>query len=234
MLKFNLTSYYHHESHFCCQSCFCSFFCLNQGTLSEILRGELVCASLLWVESKNRWIQTRKTILVDILPNFLLVTKHPLLIKFNQWSWILLFRPLISSNSTLQHPVQPQTFRRALQESGFLSATKKKVPMLKKVYCQKRLEFAQWHGNWSVEDWKRVLWSDKTKINRIGSDCKDGILTTVYACLYLFPFWQYLSFFIYRSCFFLVFKKAVRLKAYLPFFLLTIFHTFLPLSTTLA
>ena len=29
-------------------------------------------------------------------------------------------------NSTLQHPVHPQTVRRALQESGFWSATKKK------------------------------------------------------------------------------------------------------------
>ena len=26
------------------------------------------------------------------------------------------------------------------------------------------------HENWTVEDWKRVLWSDETKINRIGSD----------------------------------------------------------------
>ena len=34
------------------------------------------------------------------------------------------------------------------------------------------MAFAQQHGNWSVEDWKRVLWSDETKINRIGSDGK--------------------------------------------------------------
>ena len=75
-------------------------------------------------------------------------------------------------NSIIQHPVHPQTVRRALQESGLRSATKKKVPMLKKTHHQKWLEFAQKHENWTVDDWKRVLWSDETKINRIGSDGK--------------------------------------------------------------
>ena len=44
--------------------------------------------------------------------------------------------------------------------------------MLKAVHRQKRLKFAHTHANWTVEDWKRVLWSDETKINRIGSDGK--------------------------------------------------------------
>ena len=34
------------------------------------------------------------------------------------------------------------------------------------------LKFAQYHENWTVEDWKRVLWTDETKFNRIGSDGK--------------------------------------------------------------
>ena len=46
--------------------------------------------------------------------------------------------------------------------------------MLKKTHCQRQLEFAQHHENWTVDDWKRVLWSDKTKINRIGSDGMSG------------------------------------------------------------
>jgi hypothetical protein len=59
-----------------------------------------------------------------------------------------------------------------LKQSGLHAATKKKVPMLKKVHRDKHLKFAQYHQNWTVEDWKRVLWSDETKINRIGSDGK--------------------------------------------------------------
>ena len=75
-------------------------------------------------------------------------------------------------NSTLPHPVHPQTVRRALQESGFQSAAKKKVPMLKKTHHQKWLEFSKQHENWKLDDWKRVLWSDETMINRIGLDGK--------------------------------------------------------------
>src|SRR5260370_26396185 len=42
--------------------------------------------------------------------------------------------------------------------------------MLKASHRQRRLKFARDHENWTVEDWKRVVWSDETKINRIGSD----------------------------------------------------------------
>ena len=35
---------------------------------------------------------------------------------------------------------------------------------------KRRLDFALKYKNWTVEDWTRVIWSDETKINRIGSD----------------------------------------------------------------
>jgi len=75
-------------------------------------------------------------------------------------------------NSIIPNPVTPQIVRNTLKESGFYSETKKKVPMLKLTHRQRRLKFACFHQNWTVEDWKRVLWSDETKINRIGSDGK--------------------------------------------------------------
>ena len=59
---------------------------LEQGySVSDIERG-LVWESLLWVGLRRRWMQARKTILVDVLPSFLLMTKHPLSDKFNQES----------------------------------------------------------------------------------------------------------------------------------------------------
>jgi len=75
-------------------------------------------------------------------------------------------------NSIIPDPVSACTVRRTLKEVGLRSATKKKVPMLKASHRQRRLKFARDHENWTVEDWKRVLWSDETKINRIGSDGK--------------------------------------------------------------
>ena len=75
-------------------------------------------------------------------------------------------------NSIISTSVTPQTVRNVLKEAGFRSATKKKVPMLKGSHHQQCLKFVQYHENWTLEDWKRVLWTDETKINRIGSDGK--------------------------------------------------------------
>ena len=71
-------------------------------------------------------------------------------------------------NNVISNPVPPQTVRNLLKESGLYSATKKKVPMLKKAHCHRWLQFSLYHENWTVEDWKRVLWSDETNINQIG------------------------------------------------------------------
>jgi DDE superfamily endonuclease len=50
------------------------------------------------------------------------------------------------------------------------AVVKKKVPLLSKKHRRDRLDFALAHQHWTVEDWKRVVWSDETKINRLGSD----------------------------------------------------------------
>ena len=73
-------------------------------------------------------------------------------------------------NHAIPSPVCPQTVRNALKENNFCCIVKSKRPLLKAIHCQKHLKFAQIHVNWTVEDWKRILWSDETKINRIGSD----------------------------------------------------------------
>ena len=36
-----------------------------------------------------------------------------------------------------------------------------------------RLDFAIAHKDWTLDDWKRVLWTDETKINRFGSDGRE-------------------------------------------------------------
>lgn len=73
-------------------------------------------------------------------------------------------------NNILPNPVTSKTVRNALKQSDFQSVVKKKRPLLKKAHRQERLKFARYHENWTVEDFKRILWSDETKINRIGSD----------------------------------------------------------------
>ena len=45
-----------------------------------------------------------------------------------------------------------------------------KKPLLTDRHKKLRLNFARQHRNMTVDDWKRVIWSDETKINRMGSD----------------------------------------------------------------
>jgi transposase len=73
-------------------------------------------------------------------------------------------------NNILPSPVTPQTVRNALKSNDFRSVIKQKHLLLKKAHREDHLKFAWYHENWTIEDWKRVLWSDETKINRIGSD----------------------------------------------------------------
>ena len=63
-----------------------------------------------------------------------------------------------------------ETIRRGLRGIGMKPLVKKKRPSLSKRHRRERLDFAIGHKDWTVEDWKKVIWSDETKINRFGSD----------------------------------------------------------------
>jgi transposase len=62
------------------------------------------------------------------------------------------------------------TVRRALKEAGLRAMEKQKKPKLSPKNIKAQLEFAKSHRDWTTEDWKRVIWSDETKISRFGSD----------------------------------------------------------------
>ena len=70
----------------------------------------------------------------------------------------------------INQPLSAETTRRHLKTAGMKSAVKTKKPFLSKKHRRERLDFAISHQDWTVEDWKRVIWSDETKINRLGSD----------------------------------------------------------------
>lgn len=72
----------------------------------------------------------------------------------------------------INKPTSEWTARRALKRIGLIASVKQKKPALSKKNITARLQFCKEHKNWSVEDWKRIIWSDETKINRILSDGK--------------------------------------------------------------
>ena len=63
-----------------------------------------------------------------------------------------------------------ESTRRYLKKAGMKAVVKKDKPLLTKRHRKERLDFAISHQHWTVEDWKRVVWSDETKINCVGSD----------------------------------------------------------------
>ena len=71
--------------------------------------------------------------------------------------------------------VSTQTIRRALRKAGLKAAVKQKMPFLSKAHRRRRLEFALEHQHWTLDDWSRVVWSDETKINRLGSDGRSWV-----------------------------------------------------------
>jgi transposase len=67
--------------------------------------------------------------------------------------------------------VNEQTVRRALQEAGLKAMEKEKRLKLSPKNIKARLAFAKRHKDWTITDWKRIIWSDETKISRF---CSDG------------------------------------------------------------
>jgi transposase len=78
-------------------------------------------------------------------------------------------------NTIISSPVSSETVRRVLRKNSFKAVVKKKKPFLSATHRKKRLNFALKYKEWTVEDWKRVIWSDETKINRIASDGRQWV-----------------------------------------------------------
>src|SRR5260221_2991019 len=68
-----------------------------------------------------------------------------------------------SLQETLPESVSVQTVRRALKNTGLKAVVKAKRPALSQCHHRERLDFAKSHQHWTVEDWKRVIWSDGRK-----------------------------------------------------------------------
>lgn len=66
-------------------------------------------------------------------------------------------------------PVCPNTVRRGLQRRGLHARIKPKKPLLSRRHRLQRLVFANKYKSWSIEDFKRVIWSDETKICKLGT-----------------------------------------------------------------
>ena len=62
----------------------------------------------------------------------------------------------------LKLTVSETTISRRLKEKGYNSRVRQQKPWINDVNRKKRLKFAHAHKDWTVDQWKNVLWSDET------------------------------------------------------------------------
>ncbi len=65
-------------------------------------------------------------------------------------------------NQDQQNTISEHTTRRTLKQMGSSSRRPHRVPLLSDKNSTRRIQFAQAHQNWTIEDWKNVAWSDES------------------------------------------------------------------------
>lgn len=67
------------------------------------------------------------------------------------------------------------TVRRRLKEAGLASRKPAIAPLLTAAHRVQRLRFARNHANWTVDDWKRVLFTDETRVSLKSPDGRERV-----------------------------------------------------------
>lgn len=67
------------------------------------------------------------------------------------------------------------TVRRRLKEAGLASRRPASAPLLTADHKTRRLRFARDHAQWTVDDWKRVLFTDETRVSLKSPDGRDRV-----------------------------------------------------------
>ncbi len=78
-------------------------------------------------------------------------------------------------NQGIQNAISERTTRRTLKQS-YSSRRPHRVPLLSAKNRKRRLQFAQAHQHWTIEDWKNVAWSDESRFLLRHSDGRVRIL----------------------------------------------------------
>jgi hypothetical protein len=75
----------------------------------------------------------------------------------------------------INNPLSTKTVHYYLEKARMEAVIKEKIPHLTKYYRRERLNFEISHKDWTVENWKRVVWSDGTKVNCLGQMKGNGL-----------------------------------------------------------
>ena len=85
-----------------------------------------------------------------------------------------------ASQSSSNRHISTSTVQRRLCESGLHGRIAAKKPLLKDTNMKKRFAWAMKREQWTLDRWKSVLWSDKSKFLIFGSKCSVFVRCMVY------------------------------------------------------
>ena len=74
------------------------------------------------------------------------------------------------ANKDYNLQVSTSTIQRTFKRQGYVARVKRKKPLLTKQHRKRRLDWAKKHSTWTVDDWKRVIWSDETAFTLVYSE----------------------------------------------------------------
>ncbi len=66
-------------------------------------------------------------------------------------------------NQGIQNTISEHTTRRTLKQMGYSSRRPHRVTLLSAKNRKRRIQLPQTHHNWTIEDWKNVVWSDESR-----------------------------------------------------------------------
>jgi hypothetical protein len=66
-----------------------------------------------------------------------------------------------------------KTIAKVFKEAGFVCRVKRKKPLLTKKHKQARLAWAKKYQTWTVDEWKKVVWSDETAFMLVNGEGRE-------------------------------------------------------------
>ncbi|CAK9806963.1 Transposable element Tc1 transposase [Anthophora quadrimaculata] len=72
-------------------------------------------------------------------------------------------------NQSRDNPISLTTVKRRLRDANLFGRVAIRKPLLRPINKKKRLQWARRHESWTIEDWKKVLWTDESKFEIFGS-----------------------------------------------------------------
>ncbi len=67
-------------------------------------------------------------------------------------------------NQVMYYTISECTTHRTQKQMGYSSRRPQRVSLLSAKNRKRRLQFAEAHLNWTVEDWKNIAWSDESQL----------------------------------------------------------------------